>query len=105
MIRKAALQAGAFALLALMAWNAYLALGHLNQTKKIAELTLADSRMQAEISAVLRDFTDMETGQRGYLLTANAPWRHSLNLWPLPSKQKWNTLSLCASRATGIAHS
>jgi CHASE3 domain sensor protein len=71
MIRKAALQAGAFALLALMAWNAYLAISHLNQTKKIAELTLENSRMQAEISAVLRDFADMETGQRGYLLTAN----------------------------------
>jgi len=74
MIRKAALQAGAFALLALMGWNAYLALSHLSQTKKIAELTLESSRMQAEISAVLRDFTDMETGQRGYLLTANSSY-------------------------------
>src|SRR5258707_8689421 len=71
MIRKAALQIGATALLALMAWNAYLAVSHLEQTQKIAKLTLESSMIQADISAVLKDLTDMETGQRGYLLTAN----------------------------------
>ena len=71
MIRKAALQIGASALLALMVWNAYLAVSHLEQTQKIAALTLESSMIQADISAVLRDLTDMETGQRGYLLTAD----------------------------------
>jgi len=71
MIRKAALQVGATALLVFMAWNAYLAVNHLGQMQKIAALTLESSKIQADISAVLKDLTDMETGQRGYLLTAD----------------------------------
>jgi len=71
MIRKAALQIGVPALLALMAWNGYLAVSHLKQTQKTAALTLESSMIQADISAVLKDLTDMETGQRGYLLTAD----------------------------------
>src|ERR1700737_3996277 len=71
MIRKAALQIGAPALLGFMAWNAYLAVNHLKQTQKIAALTLESSMMQEDISSVLKDLTDMETGQRGYLLTGN----------------------------------
>src|SRR3989475_7776328 len=71
MIRKAALQVGAPALLAFMAWNAYLAVNHLKQMQKIAALTLESSMIQTDIADVLRDLTDMETGQRGYLLTAN----------------------------------
>ena len=35
MIRKAALQIGVPALLALIAWNAYLAVNHLKQVEKI----------------------------------------------------------------------
>src|ERR1700737_3263350 len=69
MIRKAALQVGAPALLAFMAWNAYLAVNHLRQTRRIAALTWESSLIQADISGVLKDLTDMETGQRGYLLT------------------------------------
>jgi CHASE3 domain sensor protein len=71
MIRKAALQVGAAALLAFMAWNAYLAVNHFKQTQKIAALTLESSMIQADISGVLKDLTDMETGQRGYLLTGD----------------------------------
>jgi CHASE3 domain sensor protein len=71
MIRKIALRIGVPALLALMAWNAYLAVTHLNRMQKIAALTLESSAIQADISAVLKDLTDMETGQRGYLLTAD----------------------------------
>jgi len=74
MIRKVALQIGAPALLAFMAWNAYLAVNHLRQMQKIAALTLESSMNQAEISGVLKDLTDMETGQRGYLLTGNASY-------------------------------
>jgi CHASE3 domain sensor protein len=69
MIRKAALQIGAPALLAFMAWNAYLAVNHLKQMQKLAGLTLESSMIQADISGVLKDLADMETGQRGYLLT------------------------------------
>ena len=69
MIRKGALRIGVPALLVFMAWNAYLAVNHLRQTQKIAALTLESSMIQADISGVLKDLTDMETGQRGYLLT------------------------------------
>jgi len=72
--RKAALQVGASALLAFMAWNAYLAVNHLKQMQKIAALTLETSMIQADISGVLKDLTDMETGQRGYLLTENSSY-------------------------------
>jgi CHASE3 domain sensor protein len=52
-----------------MAWNAYLAVSHLKQMQKLAGLTLESSMIQADMSGVLKDLTDMETGQRGYLLT------------------------------------
>lgn len=71
MIRKAALQIGVPALLALIAWNAYLAVTHLKRVAKPAALTLESSAIQAELSAVVRDVTDMESGQRGYLLTGD----------------------------------
>jgi CHASE3 domain sensor protein len=71
MIRKAALQVGAAALLALMAWNAYLAVNHSQQMQNIAARILESSTIQAGISGVLKDLTDMETGQRGYLLTGD----------------------------------
>jgi CHASE3 domain sensor protein len=71
MIRKAVLQVGTPALLAFMAWNAYLAVDHSKQMQRIAVRTLENSMIQAEISAVLKDLTDMETGQRGYLLTGD----------------------------------
>ncbi len=63
------MQIGALALLAFMAWNAFLAVNHLKQMQKIAALTLESSMIQADVSGVLKDLTDMETGQRGYLLT------------------------------------
>jgi len=71
MIRKAALQIGVPALLAFIAWNAYLAVTHLKRVEKSAALTLESSAIQAELSGVLNDVTDMETGQRGYLLTGD----------------------------------
>jgi CHASE3 domain sensor protein len=74
MIRKAALQLGALALLAFMAWNGYLAVNHLRQMRKIAALTLESSMIQADISGVLKDLIDMETGQRGYLLTEDSTY-------------------------------
>src|ERR1700751_1153238 len=69
MIRKAALQIGVPALLAFIAWNAYLAVTHLERVEKPAALILESSAIQTELSGVLKDVTNMEAGQRGYLLT------------------------------------
>ena len=69
MIRKGALQIAVPALLVCIALNAYLVVDHLRQMQKIATLTLESSMMQVSISGFLNDLTDMETGQRGYLLT------------------------------------
>jgi len=74
MIRKAALQIGVPALLALIAWNAYLAVTHLKRVEKSAALTLESFALQVELSGLLRDVTDMESGQRGYLLTGDAAY-------------------------------
>jgi len=74
MIRKAALQIGAPALLVFIAWNAYFAVTQLKPVEKSAALTLESSAIQAELSASLKDVTDMEAGQRGYLLTGNAAY-------------------------------
>ena len=74
MIRKAALQIGVPALLAFIAWNTYLGVAHLKRVEKSAALTLESSAIQAELSGVLEDVTDMEVGQRGYLLTGNAAY-------------------------------
>lgn len=71
MIRKIALQAGGVALLALITCNAYLTVRHVNRMRRSAALTGESSKIQAGISAVLRDLTDMETGQRGFLLTGD----------------------------------
>src|SRR5207302_7882676 len=74
MIRKASLLIGVPDLLAFMAWNAYLAVNQLEQMQKIAALTVESSKIQADISGVLKDLTDMETGQRGYLLTNDSSY-------------------------------
>jgi CHASE3 domain sensor protein len=71
MIRKFLLQIGAPVLLALIAWNAYLAVSHLKQMQQVEARTLESSTIQMDISNLLKDLTDMETGQRGYLLTGN----------------------------------
>ena len=68
-IRKAALQIAAVVLLILMAFNTYLAIDHLMRVQATAALSLESSGVQADIARVWQDFTDMETGQRGYLLT------------------------------------
>jgi CHASE3 domain sensor protein len=68
-IRKAALQIAAAVLLILMAFNTYLAIDHLKRVQATAALSLESSGVQAGIARVWQDFIDMETGQRGYLLT------------------------------------
>src|SRR5580704_4144817 len=71
MIRKAALQIGVPVLLAFIGWNAYLDVNRVKRMQETASLALESSAIQAELSGVLRDLTDMETGQRGYLLTGD----------------------------------
>ena len=71
MIRKAVLRIGAPLLLAFVAWNAYLAVHYLRSVETLATLTLGSAAIQAQLSGVLKDVTDMETGQRGYLLTGD----------------------------------
>jgi CHASE3 domain sensor protein len=71
MIRKIAMRSAVASLFVLMALNAYLAIHRLSQIRKSAALTMGSSRIQADISGVLQDLTDMETGQRGYLLTGD----------------------------------
>lgn len=71
MIRKIALQVGIAASFALIVWNAYVVVGHVKHMRRIAVLTLQSSMIQSDISAVVKDLTDMETGQRGYLFTNN----------------------------------
>ena len=71
MIRKAALHIGVPTLLAFIAWNAYLAVNHLKRVQKFAAIRLESSVFQGKLAAVVKDVTDMETGQRGYLLTGN----------------------------------
>src|SRR5882724_13709956 len=71
MLRRAALQIGVPALLAFIAWNAYLTANHLKRVQEIADTRLGSSAFQAQLATVLKGVTDMETGQRGYLLTGD----------------------------------
>lgn len=74
MIRKIALQVGGVALLGLLVSNAYLSVKRLNDTQNMASLTAKHSAMQVSISSVLKDLTDMETGQRGFLLSGDSSY-------------------------------
>ena len=98
MIRKLVLQIGMPTLLALMAWNAYLAVSQLKGMQKIAALTMESSGIQADLSGVLNDMTDMETGQRGFLLTGDATY-----LQPYSQAQARIATDFVALRA-GLAH-
>ncbi len=71
MIRKTALKFGVVASFALIGWNGYVVVSHVKQTRTIAARTLESSVVQAEISSVAKDLTDLETGQHGYLITEN----------------------------------
>jgi CHASE3 domain sensor protein len=74
MIRKIVLQIGIPALLLLITCNAYLADKHLRQTQEMTALILESSAIQRNISDVLKDLIDMETSQRGYLLTGDTTY-------------------------------
>jgi CHASE3 domain sensor protein len=79
MIRRVAVQIGILVLLAFIVCNAYFSVAYLKRMQNIAALTLESSAIQAELSGVLKDLTDMETGQRGYLLTDNPSYLQPYN--------------------------
>jgi CHASE3 domain sensor protein len=74
MIRKSVIQIAAPALLVFMAVNSYLAFRHLERIQRSESLTQESSDSKATVAAVLQDLTDMETGQRGYLLTEDTAY-------------------------------
>lgn len=69
MIRKAALQVGFAGLFALIVWNAYVVVSHTKHMQRSAALTAQSSVVRAKVSAVQNDLTNMEAGQRAYLIT------------------------------------
>ncbi len=71
MIRKVALQIGVPALLAVIACSAYLVISHVRKTQQTGVLISETSALHANISTFVTDITDMETSQRGYLLTGD----------------------------------
>ena len=71
MLRKAAWLAAAPVLLAIVIANVLLAINSLKQARDAATQERQAGATQATISGVLQDLTDMESGQRGYLLTAD----------------------------------
>jgi CHASE3 domain sensor protein len=79
MIRRVTVQIGIVVLLAFIVCNAYFSVGYLRRMQNIATLTLEGSAIQAELSGVLKDLIDMETGQRGYLLTDNPSYLQPYN--------------------------
>lgn len=74
MTGKVARQIGVPTLLAFIACNAYLAVNYLKKTQQMAALCMESSAIQRHISDVLNDLTDMETSQRGYLLTGDTTY-------------------------------
>jgi CHASE3 domain sensor protein len=102
MIRRLALQIGVPTLLGLIAWNAYLAISHFERTQKIAALTMGSSTIQAELAGVLKDLTDMETGQRGFLLTNDATYLQSYS--EAKDRIATDLVGLRAGLAHGMEH-
>jgi CHASE3 domain sensor protein len=69
MLRKAAWFVASPVLLAIVMANVLLAINSLKQARDAAAQERQTAATQATISNALQDFTDMESGQRGYLLT------------------------------------
>ncbi len=67
------------ALLVLIAFNAYVAIKGLERIRETTTMRLESSQIQADIASVLLDLVDMETGQRGYLLTGNPAYLQPYN--------------------------
>jgi CHASE3 domain sensor protein len=79
LILKTALRIGVLVLLALIALHAYVAGENLKRIRDNAGLRLEASLLQTDIANVLLDLNDMETGQRGYLLTGDPAYLQPYN--------------------------
>jgi CHASE3 domain sensor protein len=69
MIRNTALHVGFAVLFALIVWNGYVVVSHTKHMQRSAALTARSSVVRAKISAVQKDLTDMQAGQRAYLIS------------------------------------
>jgi CHASE3 domain sensor protein len=67
--RKVAIQIALSALLALIVVNAYLGLRNLNRVREGSSQSLDAALLQRDIDSVMLDLSEIESGQRGYLLT------------------------------------
>jgi CHASE3 domain sensor protein len=70
-IRKTGLRLAVPLLLALIVLNAFFAIRNLSRIREATNLRLENSLLQANISAVLLDLSEIESGQRGFILTNN----------------------------------
>jgi CHASE3 domain sensor protein len=71
MTRNTALHIVAVVLLLLLALNTYWSISFLTRIQRTDALVVANSAAQGNIARVQQDLTDMQTAQRGYLLTEN----------------------------------
>ena len=78
-LRKIALRTIIPLLCGLIAVNAYLVWNNVKLIQKTAAQRVQASEMQEDISNLLLDFQDMETGQRGYLLTGDPSYLEPYN--------------------------
>ena len=70
-IRKTGLRLAVPLLLALIVLNAFFAVRNLSRIREATNLRLENSLLQANISAVLLDLSEIESGQLGFILTNN----------------------------------
>jgi CHASE3 domain sensor protein len=68
-LRKTGLRLAVPVLLALIALNAYLAIRNLSRIREATNQRLENSLLQANIAAVQLDLSEIESGQRGFILT------------------------------------
>lgn len=73
-IRKTGLRLAVPLLLALIVLNAFLAIRNLGRIREATDLRLENSLLQANISAVLLDLSEIESGQRGFILTNDSSY-------------------------------
>src|SRR4051794_3359562 len=71
MSRHTAIHIVAVILLVLLAWNTYLAISQLTRIQSTDALMVENAAVQMNISRVQQDLTDLQTSQRGFLLTGD----------------------------------
>lgn len=72
MFRKNFLRLVMLGMLAVIVLNGYLAFNNFRRIQNNIAIQRESSGIRADISGVLQDLTEMETAQRGYLLTGNS---------------------------------